>query len=142
FSASFGHHDWECEAACAHVLELAEFAVANTSATIVLNSALPPLAPVHGFANVGGKLDHMSRVEALNLALRKLAVANPGRVVLLDWVAYARELGEADTYDRRFWYTSGLPFSQKFLRRYTRDLAAIAELMVGKVRKCVVLDCD
>lgn len=142
FSASFGHHDWECEAACAHVLELAELAVANTSATIVLNSVLPPLAPVHGFATVSERLDHMSRVETLNLALRKLAAANPGRVVLLDWVTYARELGEVDTYDRRFWYNSGLPFSQKFLRRYARDLAAIAESVVGKVRKCVVLDCD
>lgn len=142
YSEDFGHAGWNAGEACADVLALANAAVAGSPAPVVINTVLPPLHPETGFAVRPGAVTHAESVEALNLELRRLAARHPGRVVLLDWVAYARELGERDTYDRRFWHSSALPFSMKFLRRYATDLAAVAEALCGRARKCLVLDCD
>lgn len=142
YSRDFGHADWECTAACEHVLSLVRTAVDRSDELLVVNTLLPPLYPVYGFAMEPGKVSHVQQVEELNLELRRIAAQNPGRVVLLDWTAYARELGSRETYDHRFWHSSGLPFSRCFLRRFASDLAAVAEVLVGAARKCLVLDCD
>ncbi|MBS0462415.1 MAG: HAD-IIIC family phosphatase, partial [Proteobacteria bacterium] len=44
--------------------------------------------------------------------------------------------------DRRFWFSSGAPFGRRFLASYARDIAAPLRIAAGKVRKCLVLDCD
>jgi FkbH-like protein len=81
-------------------------------------------------------------VDELNAELRKLAASNPGKVALVDWGHFARELGEQRTYDRRFWFTSGAPFASSFLSRYASTIAGVVRALSGRVRKCVVLDCD
>lgn len=142
YSTDFGHASWNCRTACDDIHALAKRCVQRMGVTVVINTVLPPLQPAFGLAVVPGQPSHSAEVESLNLALRRLAAENPGRVVLLDWVSYARELGEQQTYDRRFWHSSGLPYSIHFLRRYASDLAAVAQALAGKAPKCLVLDCD
>lgn len=141
-SPDFGHAGWDTEAACNRLLLLAREAVARSRGTLVLNTALGPLYNLNGGAGVPGQRSAEAAVDALNVALRELAASDPARVTLVDWTQYARQLGEADTYDRRFWYTSGAPFGPRFLAHYARDIAALLRLGAGMVRKCLVLDCD
>lgn len=138
----FGSSGWDAEAACQHVYALVEAAISGSSSPLVINAVLPPLHSPHGIAIVPSGQDPVLAVDRLNVDLRQLAGQNPGRVVLLDWCAYARELGEAATYDNRYWKSSAAPFAAPFLKRYARDLAAAAEGFFGRPRKCLVLDCD
>ena len=141
-SPDFGHVGWDVEGACERLLLLAREAIARCRGALVLNTALAPLYNVYGGASVPGKRSVEAAVDALNLALRELAAGDPARIALADWTLYARQLGEAETYDRRFWYTSGAPFGRRFLMNYAHDIAASVRIGAGKVRKCLVLDCD
>lgn len=141
-SPDFGHDNWDVEAACNRLLLLAREAAARSSGPLVLNTVLGPLYSLHGGAGIEGQRSVEAEVDACNLAIRELTASDPARIVLADWTLYARQLGEAGTYDRRFWYTNGAPFSRGFLARYARDIAAPLRLVAGKVRKCLVLDCD
>lgn len=141
-SPDFGHANWDADAACERLLLLARETVARCHNTLVLNTVLAPLYNANGGAGVLGQRSAEAAVDALNLALRELAAYDPARIMLADWTLYARQLGEADTYDRRFWFTSGLPFGRRFMARYARDVAAALRIAAGKVRKCLVLDCD
>ncbi|MDE2461796.1 MAG: HAD-IIIC family phosphatase [Gammaproteobacteria bacterium] len=141
-SPDFGHSGWDAEAACNRLLLLAREGVARSRGQLLLNTALGPLYNVNGGASMPGQRSAEASVDALNAALRELQASDPARIALADWALYARQLGEADTYDQRFWCTSGAPFGRRFLARYARDIAASLRLMAGKVRKCLVLDCD
>lgn len=141
-SPDFGHTNWDAAAACKRLLLLAREAAARSRGPLVLNTLLAPLYNLHGGAGIEGQRSVEAEVDACNLAIRELATSDPARITLADWTQYARQLGEAGTYDRRFWYTNGAPFARGFLARYARDIALPLRLAVGNVRKCLVLDCD
>lgn len=141
-SPDFGHAGWDAAVSCGHVLLLARDAVAHCQGMLVLNTVLAPPYSATGGTSSGTTRSAEAEVDALNLALREIAASDPARIVLADWSTYARQLGEAETYDRRFWFTSGAPFGRRFMARYARDIAAPLRIAAGKVRKCLVLDCD
>lgn len=141
-SPDFGHVGWDVKAACDQILLVAREAVERFRGLIVLNTVL---APLHGMP-LGVAADPPqsaeSLVDALNVQLRELVQTDPTRIALADWTRYARQLGDRDTYDRRFWLSSGAPFRARFLALYAKDIAAVLRISVGRVRKCLVLDCD
>lgn len=141
-SGDFGHASWSAQAACERHLVLVEAAIANSVSPLVINTALPPLTGSGRRVALPGGRDHALLVDELNVELRKLAVANAGKVALVDWVQFARELGEQRTYDHRFWLTSGAPFAPPFLARYAQAIAGAMRALSGRTKKCVVLDCD
>jgi FkbH-like protein len=141
-SPNFGHAGWDVGAACDRILLLARTAVRDSNGPLLLNLVLPPLYSASGGAAIPASRSTEAAIEALNLALRELAATDPARIALADWTVYARQLGEAGTYDQRFWRSSGAPFASKFLARYARDIAAVLRVNAGRVRKCLVLDCD
>jgi len=141
-ASDFGHASWAAEAACQRHLMLVRAAIAGSNAPLVINTVLPPLFSPTGTAVVPGAKSQASLVEELNTELRSLAGMHPGRVVLVDWGGFARELGEQGTYDYRFWHTSGAPFATAFLSRYAGAIAGVVRALTGQVRKCLILDCD
>lgn len=138
----FGHVSWAVEAACERHLLLVRAAVERSRVPLIINTVLPPLFSATGLASVTGDAIHAEHVDKLNLELRSVAAAHAGRVILVDWMAIARELGERDTYDYRFWYSSGAPFASAFLGKYAAAIAGVIRAVTGKARKCLVLDCD
>lgn len=140
--AEFGHLSWAVESACDRHLMFVETAISNSIKPVVINTVLPPLYSATGLTIVPGLVSHSERVDRLNTELRALARAHPGRAILTDWTQIARELGEKDTYDYRFWYSSGAPFASRFLQRYAAGIASVIRSVTGKSRKCLVLDCD
>ena len=140
-STAFGHFDWDAEAGCARHLAMVRSAVARGGA-LVINTVLPPLHDAFGGANHGTRPAADEFIDELNVELRRLAASNPTRVTLCDWGRIARQLGAAATYDQRFWRTSAAPFSGRFLAQYARTIAGTLRVRSGKVKKCLVLDCD
>lgn len=141
-SPDFGHSNWDAEAACQRLLLLVREAIKRSRGPLVLNTVLGPLYGLQGGAGMEGQRSVEAEVDACNLAIRELAACDPARIALADWTQYARQLGEAGTYDRRFWYTNGAPFASGFLARYAHDIAASLRIGAGHIRKCLVLDCD
>jgi FkbH-like protein len=138
----FGHASWAAEAACEQHLVLIRSAVEKCGSPLVINTVLPPLFSATGIAVVPGERNPGELVDELNLELRRIAAQNPGRVALIDWGNFARELGEKRTYDYRFWHSSGAPFAASFLMRYAAGIASVVRALSGKIRKCLILDCD
>jgi FkbH-like protein len=44
--------------------------------------------------------------------------------------------------DYRFWYMSKAPFKQSFLNLYALEVFKIVRALKGKIKKCLLLDCD
>ena len=141
-ASDFGHASWAASAACDRHLMLVRAAVERCRTPLVINTVLPPLSSASGLAAPVNARSHAELVDRLNAELHALAAAHPGHVALIDWTAIARQLGERETYDYRFWYSSGAPFAVKFLRRYAAAIAGVVRSLRGKARKCLVLDCD
>jgi FkbH-like protein len=139
---AFRHVGWRAEDVCEQHLMLVRAAATRSRSPLVVNTVLPPLHSPTGLALVAGVDSHAAVVDRLNVELRQIAAADPGRIVLVDWGAIARELGERGTYDYRYWHTSGAPFAAQFLNSYAAAIASVIRSLSGKVRKCLVLDCD
>lgn len=137
----FGHASWAAQAACERHLMLLRSAVESSPVPVVVNTVLAPLFAADAPAAPGDRR-HAESVDALNVEIRALARQHAGRVVLADWTSIARELGEAATYDYRFWFTGGAPFAAPFIGRYAAAIAGAVRALSGKARKCLVLDCD
>ncbi len=138
----FGHTSWAAEAACQRHMMLVRAAVERNASLLVINTVLPPLFSSTGLAAIPGERSHSELIDEINNELKSLAVRHPGKIALIDWGAFARELGEKGTYDYRFWYSSGSPFAAPFLIRYAAAVASVIRALAGKVRKCLILDCD
>src|SRR5690606_942838 len=86
--------DWDESAAQREVLATLEELVRRSSSLIVVNTLIPPLFTENGFG-AGLSADHrVSRVESVNMAIRRFAAANAGRVFVIDHSRLVRMLGE------------------------------------------------
>jgi len=141
-SPEFGHVNWPAADVCEHILTLVRMAVAAWNSPLCINTVLAPLFQPWGLARGSEFIEIENAIVALNSELRTIAAAAPGRVILCDWEHYARLLGEQGTYDYRFWYSSRAPFAAPFLKLYAGDIAKAANVLSGRIRKCLVLDCD
>lgn len=138
----FGHASWSAVNACERHRMLVQAAIEKSKSPLVINTVLPPLFSATGLAVISGSQNHNDVIDDLNKDIKNLAAQHPGKVTLIDWGAFARELGERKTYDYRFWYSSGSPFAASFLMRYAAGLASVTRALTGKIRKCLILDCD
>jgi FkbH-like protein len=138
----FGHASWSAASACERHQMLVQAAVEKSILPLVINTVLPPLFSATGLSIISSIQSHSDRIDNLNKEIKNLAAQHPGKVVLIDWRDLARELGEEKTYDYRFWYSSASPFAAPFLMRYAAGLASVTRALTGKIRKCLILDCD
>ena len=138
----FGHVNWPAVDVCEHILAVVRIAAATWNSPLCINTVLAPLFQPWGLARGSEYMEVENAIVALNSELRTIAAAAPGRVILCDWEHYARLLGEQGTYDYRFWYGSRAPFAASFLKLYAEDIAKAVRVLSGKIRKCLVLDCD
>ncbi|MEY2160816.1 MULTISPECIES: HAD-IIIC family phosphatase [unclassified Rhodanobacter] len=139
---NFGHMNWPVTEACEHILTLVRMAAATWGSPLCINTVLAPLFQPWGLAHGSEFMEAENAIAALNSELRAIATAASGRIILCDWERYARLLGEQGTYDYRFWYSSRAPFAASFLKLYAEDIARTARVLSGRIRKCLVLDCD
>jgi FkbH-like protein len=91
--------------------------------------------------NLGAKLpgDPTSFVRRLNLALGDRA---PRFVHINDVDALAARHGLATWFDERYWHLAKQPVSFGCVPDYCRSLASVIGAVLGRTKKCLVLDLD
>ena len=119
-----------------------ELLLVNTDSLIILNTFIPSMYSEWGIAS----LSHVSKSEyiicKINQHIREYVSNHSDRFFLVDWERLIRILGEENSIDYRFWYSSRAPFKNAFLDLYSREITKIVRALKGLSKKCVILDCD
>ena len=138
--SDYGRVGWRADNALTQVDDVLGLLLERTNTLLAVNTLLPPFTRPEGFVTT--RRDTDAEVGRLNDHLRKLAVDNPGRLVLIDWQRLLRNCGRQDGIDARFWRMSQAPFKQAFLDPYSREIVKVLRALKGRAKKCLVLDCD
>jgi FkbH-like protein len=112
---------------------------ARTGSELILNTFHP--LPSRSAGNLGAKLpgDPTNFVRRLNVALGDRA---PQYVHLNDVAALAERVGLETWFDEHYWYLAKQPVSFDCISEYCRNIAAIVGAILGRTKKCLVLDLD
>lgn len=139
--ASGGAH-WDSSEARAFVRGTLADLVARTHATILVTTFVAPLHHENPFG-AARRADHrVSRVEELNDDIRQIARDHPRRLFVVDSACIVQRLGEAKAFDYRFGYMYRAPLAKDFLHAVAREIVTVGRLLRGRIKKCLVLDCD
>ncbi|WP_276661574.1 hypothetical protein, partial [Syntrophomonas wolfei] len=119
-----------------------ELLLMNTDSLIILNTFIPSMYSEWGISNPSHVLKSDYIISEINQHVREYVSNHSDRFFLIDWERLVRILGEENSIDYRFWYSSRAPFKNAFLDLYSREITKIACALKGKNKKCVILDCD
>ena len=106
---------------------------------------------VHGFghcANVlpvigGDRENHpANRLAIANQRLRSALAADLPGVVAIDQAGIEATVGTSNLRDERLYFLAGIRFTDTLMRTMATYQAAVLSALLGKTRKCLVLDCD
>lgn len=67
---------------------------------------------------------------------------NYPNITLIDNDAVLRRLGEEQFYDRRYWYFGRAPYARMAMEHFARLTLQHIDVVTGRRKKCLVLDCD
>ena len=134
--------NWNADSAITILTELFNLIAKKCKALIVVNTFVPPFYSMYGITNVPKAKDKITEITKLNGFIRQFVIDNYSQFFLADWERYVRILGESESMDYRFWYTSKAPFKKSFLQLYAYDIFKIIKALKGKAKKCLILDCD
>lgn len=125
--------------ACRQLLEPCRIFHEATGAEFVLNTFHAP--PARPLGHLGARLagDPVSFIRRLNVALGEAA---PPFVHLVDVALLAERRGIDQWFDRRRWYEARQPMALGAVGEYCRHVAAVTSALLGRTRKCLVLDLD
>lgn len=142
YLADSWHSGWNSSVVMDDLTELYTDIARNSDAIIAVNTFIAPFYSNFGIANNSELPSRFHETEKLNNLVREFVRSNPSRFILMDWDRFIRQLGEAESIDYRFWYMSKAPFKNKFLDLYAHEIIKVACALMGKSKKCLVLDCD
>ncbi|MBA3660206.1 MAG: HAD-IIIC family phosphatase [Gammaproteobacteria bacterium] len=125
----------------AELKTLFDLANQKTSALILINTICLPLYSENGITTIA-QSDRTDACLAINTFIRSYTHEHAGRFFLLDWGRYVSILGEAQSFDYRYWQMYEAPFKKAFLSLYASDITKIARALHGDAKKCLILDCD
>lgn len=139
---AYGMPGWTGARARSELAELLDAVAASNAPTIVINTFVPPFRSETGFQPPKTTPNMEDEVAALNQFVRQYVRGNSPRFCLTDWERLARQYGEADSMDYRYWYMSKAPFKKRFLDGIAHELTKVVLALKGQAKKCLVLDCD
>lgn len=124
---------------CRELLGPCEIFHRRTGSEIVLANFHP--LPWRAAGNLGAKLpgDPTNFIRRVNVALGDRA---PRFVHIFDVGSLAERIGVATWFDERYWYLAKQPLAFVSVRDWVRSLSAVIGGMLGRARKCVVVDLD
>jgi FkbH-like protein len=127
------------DAVCQRLLGPCERFHEHSGADVILNTFHAPLDRPLG--HLGAKLpgDLTNFVRRLNVALGDRA---PRFVHLADVAFLAERLGLSRWFDERCWYEAKQPIALDAIGEYARSVAAIGGAILGRSRKCLIVDLD
>jgi FkbH-like protein len=138
--SNFGLPGWNASRSEEELSAIFEALRATDVPTIALNTFIVPFYSETGVLIAA--LDVASQVARLNDFIRSFVREHSPRFCLMDWDRLAHRIGEAETFDYRYWYISKAPFKRSFLDALARELVKVVLSLNGRGKKCLVLDCD
>lgn len=113
----------------------------RTKAPILVNTFPLPDLTTLGVLDSQVVTGHRRAIEDLNRELLEMARTVPD-VLLVDVARLVGRIGSRSAIDERAWQTSRAPFARPLLIAMATEIAKFARAVTGRVRKCLVLDCD
>ena len=113
----------------------------NSSAPILwLSLELPPF-PSNGIFDATAKCSQRKSIASLNSYLES-ELRRVGNAWLVDTSVCLERVGANKFYDWRYWYMANSPYSRIALAEIANEIQKHIRSLSGRVRKCLVLDCD
>lgn len=119
----------------------------RSSAAILWLGFEPPAWPAYGILDHGGQTSQFNQfsqrqaIASLNGFLEQ-ELASAGKAWLVDSGQCLERIGAHQFYDWRYWHMAHAPFSRAALAELAGETSKHLRALSGKVRKCLVLDCD
>ncbi|MDP8212627.1 MAG: HAD-IIIC family phosphatase [Candidatus Zapsychrus exili] len=113
----------------------------RSSSLILCNTFLMPLYNHIGAASFKDGNSYESIIAKVNLWLRE-QVLESSNIYLVDFNQIEQRIGSDNVRDRRMWYVARSLFKNAFIKEYATEIVNIIKVLKGKVKKCLVLDCD
>lgn len=113
----------------------------RSAASILWLGFEPPAWPSHGILNTTGRTSQRSAIASLNTFL-VAELAQAGNAWLVDSGACLERVGAASFYDWRYWHIAHAPFGRNALAEIAGEIQKHLRAETGRVRKCLILDCD
>jgi FkbH-like protein len=101
-----------------------------------------PCPPENLFGSLDVKLGQTQRGRIDEFNREMVAILRDSSDVIFDVAGLAQNLGGQNWFDSVQWHLAKLPFAQRFVPIYADYCARIIGALVGKSRKCLVLDLD
>jgi len=113
----------------------------NSNAIILVHNFEVPVYPSSGIMDYQKNNGEVNTLREINKNLIELLSGYKGTYVI-DIENLRSIIGYENFIDNRNWYLSKLPYSQKALRLISREYIKFLKPLRGKIKKCIVLDCD
>ena len=113
----------------------------KTAAMILWHGFLPPFAPNLGILDAQRADGQLATIGRLNDILR-YALQGVANAYLVDLAGVAARMGQQAFFDNRYWHIGRAPFHRAALYEIAREDFKFLRALKGKMRKCLVLDCD
>lgn len=113
----------------------------RSAAPILWLSFEPPAWPSYGILDPTMSQGHRKVIRDLNAHLAAELVT-AGNAWLVDTAQCLERVGARQFYDWRYWYMAHSPISRAGLAELANEIGKHARALVGRTRKCLVLDCD
>lgn len=124
-----------------HVREMFEGIRRFSQAPILVNNFPLPGRPAFGILDAQRDDSETEALLSLNRGLRRIA-KETGNVFIVDYMSVFASVGTASGVDRRNWLHRRSPIGRAALVPVGREYAKLLRALRGRVRKCVVVDCD
>lgn len=113
----------------------------NSSASIICHNLFGAGTPCMGLLDAQLKESETQILAELNQAIHNSCLQYTA-TYLLDLYTLIFQIGWQQAFDSRAWYVSKNPFSKTALVNIGKEYGKIFQVMNGKSRKCIILDCD
>ena len=113
----------------------------QTAGLLLWNSFELPLQPALGIVDYQDGAGQTACIGELNAFLRETLQAQRS-AYLLDMNVCRARIGAGLFYDQRYWHMSKAPYSREALEEISNEAFKYIRPLLGKNRKCLVVDCD
>lgn len=113
----------------------------RSAAKIVVHTVVVPEASAFGLYEPKLSLGLVEAVQAFNGELRSMSRQNE-QLWLFDFDAFCARIGKERAFDERLYYIGDIQLHPRYVPELAKGYMAYVRALVGRVRKCLVVDLD
>lgn len=124
-----------------HIKAVVEGIRSQSGAMILWHGFEPPVNPALGIYDGQTDQGQSAVIARLNDTLRRIMADTPN-AYLVDMATCLLRLGAEGFYDQRLWHIGRIPYTRQALQVIAQEEFKFIRPLLGKNKKCLVLDCD